>query len=190
MENVYALIGYNTKSGQTLSDPIVKLLPLTVVADANAQFRATRSGQQASSGGGVHTSFTTTTVTHTPTRTVMIGGPPTSAPASGAKVAEALDVQGKASTDGNSDSDLNLPTGSLSDKLRHCLPAIILGAILVGLFLIGLAIWALVSRRRRSGARESAYRNIHHAETADHSRALYGHEDDNVRYSDPYSDKL
>ena len=56
--------------------------------------------------------------------------------------------------------------------------------------MIGFAVWALLTRRRRSGMRESAYRNIHHAETSGTSQALYGHEEDGGRYSDPYSDKL
>lgn len=74
-------------------------------------------------------------------------------------------------------------------QLKHCLPAIIIVAIVLGLVLIGVVIYALVHRRRRSGGRQSAYRNIHNSEQSDYSKALYGHDEEpTAKYSDPYQD--
>ncbi|PSR70965.1 hypothetical protein PHLCEN_2v13141 [Hermanssonia centrifuga] len=200
MENVYILLGYGTAPGQSLSDPIMRLLPLTNLTEAHSYFAQYRGGntQQSTAPSAQSTSFTTVTVTHTPTTTVLIGAPSstpystsfasTSPSASTERISGNLDVQDQVSDDNSSDN--NGPTGSVVDQLKHCLPAIIVGAIVVGVFLIGGITYCLVSQNRRSGAKESAYKAIHYAESGDHSRSLYGHDEDPSKYSDPYTDKM
>jgi len=200
MTNVYILIGYNSRSGETLSEPILKLLPLTDISASHNYFGNTRMNTTSNTGwvpkpdqNGASVTYTTVTVAHTPTTTVMIGGPTPSSQTSNAndqdKAAGALDLL-EASASPSSDP-LNLPSGSLSDQLRHCLPAIILGLIIFVVIVIGVAIWVLIRRRRGSGSGVSAYKNLHNAEHIDSSRTLYGHDEESTaKYSDPYEDHI
>ncbi|EKM54723.1 uncharacterized protein PHACADRAFT_258745 [Phanerochaete carnosa HHB-10118-sp] len=178
LENAYILLGYSGQSGQTLTSPIMKVLPYADIGGAD-EYYAALTGNTAPQP--TTTRFTTVTFTHTPTTTIWLGSP-TPTPTSGSsaeKLAGALDAESSSS---------NAPSGSVGDQLKHCLPAIIALAVVVGLFLVGMIVYYLVSRRRKSGVKQSAYSNIHFAETTDHSRTLYGHDEDMSKYSDPYTD--
>ncbi|KAI0690438.1 hypothetical protein BC835DRAFT_185414 [Cytidiella melzeri] len=160
LPNVYLLTGFSDSS---LSQPILKLLPLTNPADAHAYFASTR-----------------TSATF----------PGSSSSSQGSSQKSTVDLLGDVSDSNSSNTDsLNLPSGSIADQLRHCLPAIIVGAIVLGLVAIGGLIFALV-RRRRSGSRQpSAYRNIYHNDNMESRKDLYGHDEESTaKYSDPYHD--
>lgn len=105
---------------------------------------------------------------------------------------ENLAVAGNVAETDSDGNDLNLPHGSLSDKLKHCLPAIIVMAAVLGLGLVIGLIVCLVRRRRGPGAARgpSAYSNIHDSDTHGPVHVpLYGAEEGTSRYSDPYKDK-
>lgn len=92
--NVYILIGYNSISGTTLSDPIIKLLPLTNASSSHEYFSNTRNSSSnniifppigtgsvgQNNGNGTKVSYTTVTVTHTPTTVVWLGSPTANTP--------------------------------------------------------------------------------------------------------------
>ncbi|OBZ70907.1 hypothetical protein A0H81_09365 [Grifola frondosa] len=153
------------------------------------------------------TSTTTVTVTHTNVGTTTVAGPPPSSAGTGSSSSSSSSWTGTGAaataspgvlagnlegSNGSSDNsnNLNLPSGSIADKLKHCLPAIIVLAIVVGVLLIGGLVFCLVRRRSPgSGARPSAYRSLHAAETAEPTHVpLYGAEEGSSRYSDPYRD--
>ncbi|KAI9067321.1 hypothetical protein FKP32DRAFT_1620586 [Trametes sanguinea] len=107
---------------------------------------------------------------------------------------EDLKVAGNAAVDETDENgnDLNLPHGSITDKLKHCLPAIIVVAALAGLGLvIGLITCLVRSRRNRDAPRgSSAYSTVHFKDVHEPvSVPLYGAEEGSSRYSDPYKDK-
>lgn len=63
--------------------------------------------------------------------------------------------------------------------------------VLWAISMIGAVIYCCVSHRRRADERShSAYRSIHIAESGNQSRALYGHDEEHSKYSDPYHDRL
>ncbi|KAH9892708.1 hypothetical protein C8Q73DRAFT_699132 [Cubamyces lactineus] len=105
---------------------------------------------------------------------------------------ENLAVAGNAAETDDQGNDLNLPHGSIVDKLKHCLPAIIVVVALAGLGLVIGLITCLVRRRRGNdgSARGSAYTTVHFKDVHEPVNApLYGAEDGSSRYSDPYKDK-
>lgn len=111
VQNLYLLLGYQSVSGQKLNNPIAKILPLINAADAQAAFVANR---QQTPTGNAPSSVLPAPVPVTNTPNPAGSGSSASAAKAGSAL-EALDVQNKAST---SDNDLNLPTGSLGDKVR------------------------------------------------------------------------
>ncbi|KAL7281511.1 hypothetical protein ACG7TL_004826 [Trametes sanguinea] len=107
---------------------------------------------------------------------------------------EDLKVAGNAAVDEKDENgnDLNLPHGSITDKLKHCLPAIIVVAALAGLGLVIGLITCLVRRRRNRDAPRgsSAYSTVHFKDVHEPvSVPLYGAEEGSSRYADPYKDK-
>ncbi|KAI0666011.1 hypothetical protein C8Q78DRAFT_995251 [Trametes maxima] len=105
---------------------------------------------------------------------------------------ENLAVAGNVAETDDQGNDLNLPHGSITDQIKHCLPAIVALAIVVGVGLIAGLIVCLVRRRRGANGtpRPSAYRNLHEADShAPVHVPLYGAEEGTSRYSDPYKDK-
>ncbi|KAI0823435.1 hypothetical protein BC628DRAFT_1340220 [Trametes gibbosa] len=106
--------------------------------------------------------------------------------------AENLAAVGNVAETDSDGNDLNLPHGGIADRLKHCLPAIIVIAAIAGLGLIGGLIACLVRRRRSSvgGSGPSAYKNLHDADVhAPVHVPLYGAEEGHTRYSDPYKDQ-
>ena len=91
MENVYALIGYESVTGQTLNNLLMRLLPLVNVADAHQDFITLRG-----SGGGSSSSGT-------------------SASSGASRVAGNLDVE-QSNVSGD---DLNLPHGNLGYQVSE-----------------------------------------------------------------------
>ncbi|KAH9946949.1 aspartic peptidase domain-containing protein [Amylocystis lapponica] len=193
LQNVYTVYGYSSWGNGVLSQPYYQFLPLT------------DSGDSSYGSGDSHARPTSTffvTVTHTPTTTVAVGGP-TSGSSSGATRAPSPssssssasrpvgDLAGLAA-EGPSTSSNSSPSGSLSDQLKHCLPAIIFASVLIGVILVASLVWYVASRRRqRWFAQPSAYRTLHTMEVREPVHVpLYGAEEErgHVSYSDPYQD--
>ncbi|KAI0335083.1 hypothetical protein GY45DRAFT_1317589 [Cubamyces sp. BRFM 1775] len=180
------------------------------------------NGNNGNYGGNTYTpststTFTTTTITHVGTTTVAYSASATGSygysgsgsndySGSGSNNgysgsgysgsgydSENLAVAGNAAETDDQGNDLNLPHGSIVDKLKHCLPAIIVVVALAGLGLVIGLITCLVRRRRGGndgGARGSAYTTVHFKDVHEPVNApLYGAEDGSSRYSDPYKDK-
>ncbi|KAL4253316.1 hypothetical protein ABKN59_005102 [Abortiporus biennis] len=152
-------------------------------------------------------SYTTTTVTytHTPTTTAYYGA--NTGYNSGSSYNQGGSYSQGSSSYGSGDAkdlvaagsladdqpDLNLPSGSLADKLKHCAPAIIFGAIAFGILLIaGIITAVLISRKnKQAGGGPSAYRSLHVAESGPSTQKvpLYGADEEfSSKYSDPYTD--
>ncbi|KAI0759843.1 hypothetical protein BD413DRAFT_607417 [Trametes elegans] len=144
------------------------------------------------------TTFTTVTSTFIGTTTVAW---PTSSPgsydsgkgASGGTDHDAnLIAAGNIAETDDDGNDLNLPHGSLAQQLKHCLPAIIVVLCIIALGLLIGVVVALVRRRRSSGGKvaPSAYSNVHFSETHEPVHVpLYGAEEGQSRYADPYKDE-
>ena len=153
------------------------MLPLTNITDAHDYFVSTRTGS--GSSWPQYTSYSGS-----------FSSPSSSSSSpSTSEVKVAGSLEDTTDDDHNNNDSLNLPSGSVADKLKHCLPAIIVVAILVGVLAVGGAIFALI-RRHRSGSRhQSAYRNIHISDNMDSSKGLYAHDEESAsKYSDPYHD--
>ncbi|KAI8993967.1 hypothetical protein BD414DRAFT_513600 [Trametes punicea] len=160
--------------------------------------------------GSRSTTTTFTTVTHTVIGTTTVAWPPSGATgysgsgfsgsgsgsgsgSSGSGLdAENLAVAGNAAqneTDENG-NDLNLPHGSLADKLKHCSPAIIVLFVILAVGLvIGLITFFVLRRRNQKKPGGSAYSSVHFRDVHEPVNVpLYGAEEGESRYSDPYKD--
>ncbi|KAI0339958.1 hypothetical protein BDW22DRAFT_1431432 [Trametopsis cervina] len=167
LENVAFTTGY---ADAKLTQAQYQFLPVVNTTAAHEFFTASR---------------TSATISWPPSATSW-GSSPSSTSAPGSTTNNVL---GSLDNDDASNNSLNLPSGSIADQLRHCLPAIILGAIVVAVIAIGALIFTLVRRRRGGSRHESAYRNIHVSESSDASKGLYAHDEGHSAYSDPYQDK-
>lgn len=115
--NVYILIGFNSVSGQTLSDPIVKLLPLTNATSAHDYFSNTRTG---SNNGIIFPPIGVAPSSGSHSSGISLGTPTpplSSSKSQGDKPEGALDLLGSSSTP--SSSTPNGPTGSIGEQVTH-----------------------------------------------------------------------
>ncbi|KIP01895.1 hypothetical protein PHLGIDRAFT_131042 [Phlebiopsis gigantea 11061_1 CR5-6] len=205
LENVYVLLGYTSTD---LTEPIMKLLPYADIQGIEAYESALNSGDNGTatstpqtSTPGPSTRFTTVTVTHTPTTTVVVGGPSSTSTVATSVTASPITISASASASSSSATggfagalDVESSDGQSSDNNANELKIYKITtyalAGVAGALLIGLLAFCIASRRRKSGIQHSAYRNLHTAESADHSRALYGHDEESSKYSDPYQDRM